>query len=178
MGTMGNQLLTHDQDGHRGPLPCGRPVDLQPCQIRATARAPSGERLPTTAAPPHKEVGGRALLLVPIGARGDWTMPQGQDPQDQRRKVLVVRERRAAVPPPPLHEAPGMGATGQEYVKGHREGVWVEAPRSSGYGRRSNRGGPALLTGYRVGCIVTVRRPPEEDEGGDSGNEEDGPGSP
>ena len=78
------------------------------------------------ASPPHKKVGGRSLLPAPVGGRGDWAIPPRQDPQDLRRHVLVVRERRVAVPTPPLHGYSHMGATGQEVVERHREGVRVK----------------------------------------------------
>lgn len=90
---------------------------------RATEQALSGGGPPKTVAPPHNGVGARPLRPAPIGARGDWTMPQGQDPKDRRRQVLVVQGRRVAVPPPPLHEVPDMGAIGQENVEGHQEDV-------------------------------------------------------
>ena len=59
-----------------------------------------------------------------------------------------------------------MGAPGQKNVEGYREGVWVEAPEGPlgqvAVEGEGNRGGPRFL---RVGCMVTARKPPEEEGG-------------
>ena len=41
-----------------------------------------------------------------------------------------------------------------------------------------NRGAPRFPTGYQGRCLVTMRRPPEEEEGQVSKSEEGGPGPP
>ena len=99
--------------------------------------------------------------------------------------MLVVRGRKATDPPPPFHGVQGLVAPDQEAVEGHREGAWVETPKSpSGkwlWREKSTEALLAFLGSTRVGCISTRRKPPEErnegwheeagagDEGGEGG---------
>ena len=93
-----------------------------------------------------------------------------------------VRERRAAVPPPPLYEMPGMDATGQEDVEGHRKGMWVEAPEGPlgrvAVGGEVNEGVPEFPTGYQGWVHGHDEKAPEEGGGEDNENKEAGPGPP
>ena len=44
--------------------------------------------------------------------------------------MLVVQGRKATDPPPPFHGVQGLVAPDQEAAEGHREGAWVETPKS------------------------------------------------
>ena len=79
---MEGQPLTHEQGHHRGPAPCGRPVDLQPCRTRVTIQAPSGKRQVRRT---RKSVAGRYYQLL----SGDAAI--GPYPQDKIHKIYGDR---------------------------------------------------------------------------------------
>ena len=91
--------------------------------------------------------------------------------------MLVVQQRRTTVATPPVHAVPSVGPTGQKAVEEDREGM--RHPRAHLWDERATEAVLEFLREIRVGCLVTMRRPPEEEEEGeDSESEEGGPGPP
>ena len=86
---------------------------------------PPGEGPQTEAPSPDTKVGCQPFLPADVRACRSRPIPKGQDRQNGRRQVLVVRKWEATIPPLSLYRMPGVDAPDQNFVEGYREGVRV-----------------------------------------------------
>ena len=104
--------LSHDKSRHRGPIAQDEPVDRgAPREPQQQIQSPAGQGRRAQAPSKDTKAHRQPILPATLGPCGDRLIPQGQNPEDGRRPMLVVQGGEAADPPPPLHRVQSLAAS-------------------------------------------------------------------
>ena len=108
---VGDQSVPYGASVYRGAVACSCPVDLRaPGRPPKKVQAPTWKRSSAQAPSESTQVHRQQVLPASIWPCGDRALPEGQDPQDRRRPVLVVWGRKATDAPPSFHGVQGLDA--------------------------------------------------------------------
>ena len=101
--------LSHDKSRHRGLIAQDEPVDRgAPRKPQPQIQSPAGQGRQAQALSKGTKARRQPILPATLRPCGDRPIPQGQDPEDGRRPMLVVQ---GGEPAPPLHGVQSLAAS-------------------------------------------------------------------
>ena len=101
--------LSHDKSRHRGPIAQDEPVDRgAPRKPQPQIQSPAGQGRQAQALSKGTKARRQPILPAALRPCGDRPIPQGQDPEDGQRPMLVVQGGESA---PPLHGVQSLAAS-------------------------------------------------------------------